>query len=266
MLFRGKSIITNDLDVDYLSFGNKDKCLIIIPGLGDGFTTVKKMCFLYYLKYRKIISKYKVLIISRRNNISECFSTEDMADDIVKMMDILNIKSANILGISQGGMIAQQLAIKYPNRIEKLILTVTTARSNIIINDKVSKWIEYAKNKDYKSIYIDSCKNSYSSKFLNEYFKNYKIIVNLSNPKNYDRFIIQAKSCLEHNTYDELDKIKAKTLVIGASLDKIVGVDASLELANKIENCKLYIYSDYGHAVYIEAKDFCDRILSFLER
>ena len=189
-----------------------------------------------------------------------------MADDIVKTMDILNIKSASILGISQGGMIAQKLAIKYPNRIEKLILTVTTARTNIILNDKISKWIKYAQEKDYKNIYIDSCKNSYSNKFLNKYFKVYKVIANLSNPKSYDRFIIQAKSCLEHNTYNELDKIKAKTLVIGASLDKIVGVDASLELANKIDNSELYIYPDYGHAVYIEAKDFCDRVLSFLER
>lgn len=106
MLFRGKNITTNDLDVDYLSFGNKDKCLIIIPGLGDGFTTVKKVCFLYYLQYKKIVSKYKVFVFSRRNNIRECFSTEDMADDIIKMMDLLNIKSASIMGISQGGMIS----------------------------------------------------------------------------------------------------------------------------------------------------------------
>ena len=265
MLFRGKNITTNDLDVDYLSFGNKDKCLIIIPGLGDGFTTVKKVCFLYYLQYKKIISKYKVFVFSRRNNIRECFSTEDMADDIIKMMDLLNIKSASIMGISQGGMISQKLAIKYPDRIEKLILTVTTSRTNMMINDKVSKWIEYANNKDYKSIYIDSCKNSYSNKFLNKYFKYYKIITNFNKPKSYDRFIIQAKSCLEHDTYNELNNIKAPTLVIGSLEDKIVGVDASLELADKIENCELYIYSDYGHDVYIEAKDYIDRVLKFLD-
>lgn len=265
MMFRGKSININDLDVDYISFGNKSKNLIIIPGLGDGFVTVKKSGILYYLQYKKVISKYNVFVFSRRNNINKHFTIEDMADDIVKMMDILNIKSANILGISQGGMIAQKLAIKYPKRIEKLILTVTTSRTNMLINDKVSKWIEYANNKDYKSIYIDSCKNSYSNKFLNKYFKYYKIIASLYNSKSYDRFIIQAKSCLEHNTYNELDKIKAKTLVIGAYLDKIVGVDASIELADKIDNSELYIYTDYGHAVYIEAKDYIDRVLKFLD-
>lgn len=265
MMFRSKNITTNDLDVDYLSFGNKDKYLIIIPGLGDGFVTVKNLGFLYYLQYKKIISKYSVFVFSRRNNINKYFTTEDMADDIVKIMDILNIKSASILGISQGGMIAQKLAIKYPKKIEKLILTVTAARTNMMINDKVSKWIEYAHNKDYKSIYIDSAKNSYSNKFLNKYFKYYKIIANFVNSKCYDRFIIQAKSCLEHNCYNELNNIKAKTLVIGSSEDKIVGVDSSIELVDKIDNSEIYIYPDYGHAVYIETKDYIDRVLKFLD-
>jgi hypothetical protein len=41
-------------------------------------------------------------------------------------------------------------------------------------------------------------------------------------PKNFKRFIVQANSCLNHNAYDELDKIKCNTLVIGRDSDKVV--------------------------------------------
>lgn len=261
-----KSINVNGGDIDYISFGKGDKYLIIIPGLGDGIKTVRGMYFPYFLKYKKLASEYKIFIFSRRNNISNNFTTDDMALDIVNTMDLLNIKSASILGISQGGMIAQKIAIKYSSRVDKLILVVTTSRVNDIINNRVSKWMEYALNKDYKSIFLDSIKNSYSNKFLSKYFKYCNIISKFGPFKNLDRFIIQARSCLEHNSYDELGKINVSTLIIGASNDNIVGVDASLELFNKIVDSELYIYPDYGHAVYIEAKDFNNRVLEFLNK
>ena len=83
-------------------------------------------------------------------------------------------------------------------------------------------------------------------------------------PKDFSRFIIQAKSCINHNAYLELDKILCQTLVIGGDCDKIVGVEASRELANKIKKSELYIYNGLGHAAYEEAKDFNKRILDYL--
>ena len=106
MFHYDKNINVNGGGVDYISFGKGDKYLIIVPGLGDGIKTVRGMYFPYFFKYKKLASKYKIFIFSRRNNISNNFSTDDMALDIVNTMDLLNIKSASILGISQGGMIA----------------------------------------------------------------------------------------------------------------------------------------------------------------
>ena len=56
-------------------------------------------------------------------------------------MYLLNIKSASILGISQGGMIAQKIAIKYSSRVDKLILVVTTSR----VNDIIKRRYQYLK-------------------------------------------------------------------------------------------------------------------------
>ena len=67
------------------------------------------------------------------------------------------------------------------------------------------------------------------------------------------------------NAYDELERIKCPVFVIGGSEDKIVGEEASLEIAKKL-NCDIYIYKDLGHAIYEEAKDFNRRVLEFFEK
>lgn len=71
------------------------------------------------MAYRMYANDYKVFIFSRKNDLEEGYSTRDMARDQAEAMKMLGIKSANILGISQGGMIAQYLAIDYPDIIEK---------------------------------------------------------------------------------------------------------------------------------------------------
>ena len=88
----------------------------------------------------------------------------------------------------------------------------------------------------------------------------------LTKPKSLKRFIIQMEAILKHDTYDRLDRIKNKTLIIGAEKDRIVGVEASKQLHEKITNSELYIYADYSHAVYEEAKGFNNKIMEFLNK
>ena len=93
----------------------------------------------------------------------------------------------------------------------------------------------------------------------------YYISFGIGKNTTYDRFITEVNSCLLHNTFDKLKYIKCKTLVIGAEKDQILGVIGSKELADNIKDSKLYIYKDYSHGVYEQAKDFNKRVLEFLK-
>ena len=106
--------------------------------------------------------------------------------------------------------------------------------------------------------------NSYQEKTLNKYRKMYPILTRVSKPKDLNRFLIEAKACLTHDAYSKLSKIQCPTLIIGGKKDNIVGVDASYEIHDKIKNSELYIYDDYGHSLYEEAKDFNERVFNFL--
>lgn len=253
-------------DMNYVSFGKGNNTLIMLPGLGDGLTTVKGMAIPMAMAYRMYAKDYKVYVFSRKNNLKEGYSTRNMASDQAKAMKVLGINKANVLGISQGGMIAQYLAIDHPELVEKLVLAVTSSKSNELIQGVIKKWIFMAEQKDYKNLMIDTMEKSYSEKYLNKYRLLYPILGSVGKPKDFSRFLIQAKSCINHNAYSELDKIVCPTLVIGGDCDKIVGVDASRELADKIKMCELFIYNGLGHAAYEEAKDFHNRILDYLSK
>ena len=174
------------------------------------------------------------------------------------------IEKADIIGVSQGGMIAQFIAIDYPEAVDKLVLAVTVPKGNETIENVVGSWIEFAKDSNFYDLTVDTAEKMYTEDHLKKYRKIYPLLTRLNTPKNPERFIIMAKACITHNAYDELDKIKAPTFIIGAEKDLIVTGDASRVLAEKITDSELYMYENYGHGVFEEAKDFNQRVHEFL--
>ena len=251
-------------EMDYISFGNGNKNLIMLPGLGDGLSTVKGMALVFSIMYRIYAKEFTVYVFSRKNHLQEGYSTREMAKDYAEAMAVLGISKADVLGISQGGMIAQYLAIDYPDLVRRLILAVTSARPNEIIKKTVGAWMVMAMQGNYKELMIDTAEKSYSESCLKKYRRIYPLIGRIGKPQNFKRFLIQAASCISHNAYSELNKIVCPTLVIGGDCDKIVGTAAASEIAGKISQGELFIYNGLGHAAYEEAKDFNERVLNFL--
>ena len=141
-------------------------------------------------------------------------------------------------------MIAQYLAINAPERVNKLVLAVTVARPNKILEETMNGWIEMAKNQDFKGILVDMSERSYTGEYLETVRKQYKLFETMGKNATYDRFICEAESCLNHNAFNRLQEIKVPTLIIGAKQDKVFGVEGSKELAEKISNSELYIYNE----------------------
>ena len=163
-------------------------------------------------------------------------------------------------------MIAQYIAINAPEKVNKLVLAVTLSKSNEILEDTINNWIEKAKNSDYKGIMVDTAEKSYTGKYLEKNRKVYRLLGLFEKNVKYERFIIQAKSCLTHNAYSKLESIKCPTLIIGARKDKVLGIEGSEEMAKQIKLSEIFVYEEYSHGVYEQAKDFNSRVLEFLKK
>jgi len=251
--------------MDYISFGKGSENLIIIPGLGDGLRTVKGLAVPFALMYRKFAKEYKVWVFSRKQPLENGNTTKTMADDLKTAMEMLGIDKASVVGVSQGGMIAQHLAADYPQAVEKLVLVVTSAGQNETIRNVIGSWIDMAEAGDFATLTTDNFEKSYSEKYLKKYRPFYPLIVPFMKPADSRRFLIQAQACLTHDSRQQAAKIICPVLIIGGRQDKIVTVDESYTLGQLIPGSTLKIYSQYGHALYEEAKDFTDIILGFLK-
>lgn len=252
--------------MDYICFGQGKKVLILLPGLGDGVRTVKGTAKPFALMYRRLAKEYRVYVFSRRNLLPEHFSTRDMAKDIAEAMDLLEIHSAYVLGVSMGGMIAQYLAIDYPEKVDKLVLAVTLAKQNDTVQEALCAWKELAERGDYKGLMIDVAERSYSEKRLKRIRWMYSLLGNAGKPKNYQRFLVQLEACGNHDAFGELNKIKCPTLVIGGREDRIVTGRSSGEISGQIPDSRLHMYKELGHGAYEEARDFQRRIIAFCRR
>ena len=97
----------DDTEMSYVSFGQGKKNLILLPGLSDGLMTVRGKAALLAKPYRAFFDKYTVYMFSRKDKLPEGCTIREMAADQARAMKTLGIKTASVMGVSQGGMIAQ---------------------------------------------------------------------------------------------------------------------------------------------------------------
>ena len=252
--------------MDYIRFGTGTRILVMLPGLGDGLRSMKGTALPMAFMYRELAKDFTVYAFSRKNVLPEGYTTRDMARDQAEAMEQLGIGCADIFGVSMGGMIAQYLAIDYPEKVNRLILTVTSARPNPILIESVVEWVSCAKRDDHTALMDSNLRRIYSEDYYRKNKWMVPVMGKLTKPKVYDRFFIQADACLTHNAYENLHQIKAPTLVIGGEKDRSLGGDASREIAAKIPAAELHMYAEWGHGLYEEAKDFNRVVLAFLRK
>lgn len=267
MLYHAKNgvVTVSGGEMDYIRFGAGERILIMLPGLGDGLQTVKGTALPMAVMYREFAEDFTVYAFSRVNELREGYTTRQMARDLAEAMEQLGIGKADIFGVSMGGMIAQHLAIDYPEKVNKLILTVTAARPNPILTESIEEWVTLAEKGDHGAFMDSNLRRIYSESYYRKNKWMIPAVGKLTKPKSYDRFFIQAKACLTHDAFERLGEIKVPTLVVGGEKDLALGGEPSGEIASAISDAKLHIYEQWGHGLYEEATDFNGMILDFLK-
>lgn len=248
--------------LDCAAFGTGHKALILIPGLS--FQRVKGAAFPLACLYRAFSKKYTVYVIDRKEAVPAEYTIREMADDTAFVMGQIGLSGADVFGVSQGGMIAQYLAIDYPCLVHRLVLGVTASRRNEVMERVIGGWVEMAEQRDDEGIVRDMLPKMYSTAYQKKYGWLFPILAKTGKPRDLDRFIALAKACLTCNAYPELDKISCPVLVLGGKQDQIVTGAASEEIAEAL-GCKIHLYDTLGHGAYEETPDFNRRIRSFLE-
>lgn len=266
MLYKAKNgrIPFPGTDMDYIRFGTGKKTLILLPGLGDGLRTIRGMADPLAVIYRIFAKEYTVFAFSRKNRMPRGYTTRDMARDQRRAMEALGIPQADVLGVSMGGMIAQHLAADAPEMVHRLVLAATCPCPNEVLVESINEWIDCAQRGDHRELMMSNLQRIYTSDAAAHKKWLVPVVGKLSKPKSYDRFYVQAQACATHDARPRLSMISAPTLVIGGEQDQLLGNEGSYQLAREIPKARLYMYRDYGHGFYEQAKDYPRRVMGFL--
>lgn len=196
------------------------------------------------------------------------FTCEMFADDTIALMNAKGIERANILGMSMGGLIAQELAIKYPERVNNLILACTFCGGQHMIqaSDEVMK-IMMDRSGGIDGLFDRTLKLMFTKDFLNvneNYVNNFKeryFRAPISDANTVRQFI----ACAKADTFNRLPEIKNRTLIATGTDDPLIPPQNSRILAERIPGAKLIEYPGCSHGFISQLRDiFIKDLLDFI--
>jgi len=194
-----------------------------------------------------------------------------MADDTAGLMDALDIKQAHLCGLSMGGMIAMEFALRHPGRLERMILTGTPGALARAAFHPFTTW-NWVKAND-KTGEMFACQQFtwlFSAAFLRNQEAVRQTVAMLSsnpNPLDAQAYDRQAQAALRFDVLDRLAAVKAPTLCIVGEQDLLTPVHECREVAEKIPGARFEVIRGDGssHVVPIErAEDFNGLVTKFL--
>lgn len=244
------------------SFGKGSRPLVIIPGLS--LTKVVTNVFLLKRIFKQFTDDWTVYVIDRPDSVPEGTTNKDLADYYAATLISLGLRDADIVGASQGGMIAQHIAVDHPELVHFMVLAASLSRLNATAQEVLDHWLKLAEEEKWYELNIDSFNRLYTDNYLKKNAMAVKAAARMVKPADKEQFIRLVKACLTGGPYDALSCIKCPVLVMGSEDDPVVTGDASREIASAL-GCEIVMYTGYRHAVYDENKEFYDRVREFLE-
>ncbi|MCF0215854.1 MAG: alpha/beta hydrolase [Fibrobacteraceae bacterium] len=249
-------------EVRYVVFGNGAKSMVVFPGMSVGY--VDQLAEGFYAKYRKFAQDYKVYLFDRPSNLNEYSSVETMAEDSVAALKILGLNDFYLIGYSQGGMMCQYIAINHPEMVKKLVLGSTLSKPNETYTQVMRAWECLSAAGDVVALNNDCFCRIYSETYYSRYKRALSMFAKVGTKKQLERFKYLSMAGLTVNCFDRLKEIICPVLAIGAEQDRVTTLQGIFEIVNQL-GCDYFVYPEYGHSAYDEAKDYQERIEKFFK-
>ena len=205
------------------------------------------------------------------------YDLSDMAKDVLTIINDLDLEAVNIVGQSMGGMIAQEFALNYPEKVKTLTLIYTSGNINdktlpdpseVFINSIIAAYTEYSEDDISSKIKLElasidaSNVNPLEREDLLFIARRTRYEIEKRKGKNEHASEVQLKAINQSGSrYDRLGQIKIPTLIIHGEKDPLINIKHGKKLASLIPHAKTVWAKDYGHNI---PKDFSTIIVSNL--
>jgi pimeloyl-ACP methyl ester carboxylesterase len=246
--------------------------LILIPGFASGAWT-------WFRQTAELAKDFQVITFDPRgigkskienSDDGKNLSLETFVLDVLTILNDLKIERAHILGASFGGFVAQEFALEFPERLNKLMLACTTfggkghvkpdieiLRSftpdpDLTVGERIRKFIRPAFTDEFNAAHAEVVEKVCRLRESNEVAE--------------DVYLAQLQTAFMFNSEARIDAIENETLVLAGDQDRVVPVQNSFNLAEKLPAATLKIIENGSHMFFIEnAAEFNQAVKEFLK-
>ncbi len=195
------------------------------------------------------------------------YSVSLLADDLAALMDTLKIARAHILGASLGGFVALDFALRYPDKVDRLVLVSTSAggAEHVPMSQETLALVLNTQGEP-RELVRKKLALAYSEKFMQGGQVRHLIDLRLQDPQPPQAFMAQAAAGAAFDLSQQVGGIRHPTLISAASKDLLVPVENAHLLHQKIAGSELKIYTGLGHQFFVEAPEQFNRdVIAFLK-
>jgi len=274
-----KAILPSNIEIEYDTFGDKNaKPLLLVMGLGaqmiawrdawcellaeQGFYVIRfdnrdigLSSFLNHLPTPNPVTFFKASVLNQRKHAA--YYLKDMAEDAVGLLDYLGLQQAHVCGASMGGMIAQEMAIHFPNRVLSLCLIMTTPSDRRLPNPSLK-------------VLLSSLRQMASLKGqrIHQRARHLKVIGSVGNlAPNFDDLLAHSERLAKRapdqpgstrqvlailsspNRSKWLKHLSLPTLIIHGEADPLVKVEHAHALKALMPHARLELIKEMGHEI-----------------
>jgi pimeloyl-ACP methyl ester carboxylesterase len=272
------TVKVGDIELYYEEHGSGDP-LLLVMGLAADSTA-------WMFQLPELSKHYRTIVfdnrgVGRSTKPPGPYSIHQMADDAVGLLDSLGVERAHVVGVSMGGMIAQELVLRHPERVRGLVLACTYPEPGADVEERRTFMVGQfgGSVSETGELKIDVAALNpmlflqhmlpavFNQEFIDRELP--KLIQVFSGALQYgfsmEAILGQVSAVMTHKATDRLHQIGAPTLVITGDADRLVPPANSDVLAREIPGAKLVVIPGGSHGFNFETPDVFNReVLAFL--
>lgn len=256
----------------YVRVGDGERQLVVIPGFGDamfGGRYPPAAAWALQGYFHRFTDEYTIHVISRPRGLPENYSIDDATEQYGQILDQLPTP-VDVLGISLGGLIGQELAARYPDLVAQLVLTVSGWQVEDGGRPIIERWHQYAENQRWYRLQSEAAAELYSPRDWRRYFltsafgiASQSVLPRPAVPTDVSRSLA---AILDYDGTDILGEIDAETFVVGGSHDPFFPESILQETADRIPAADAFVIDGAKHGAFDERKRRHDTaVRAFLE-
>lgn len=241
--------------------------LLLVNGLGSDLAE-----WLYQLP--AFAARYRVIVFDNRGaGGSEVppgpYTAAGMADDAAALLERLRVAKAHLLGVSLGGMIAQQFALRHPGKLDRLVLACTSPGGALAVRPSPEALAAFVRepSADLETQVRRTIPYLYTERYCREMPGEVEAFVRrrLAVPADPAGVAAQLTAAVGHDAGERLAEIAAPTLVIAGTEDRLVPPENSRRIAKRVPGSRLVLLPGAPHRLFAEnAQAFNREVIAFL--